>query len=91
MPEYLSPGVYIEEQDTGPEPIEGVSTSVTGFVGVTQRGPLDTLPPVLVTSFSEYQRLWFSPRTRLGFFLRSISPSITRYSPLSRVSTASPQ
>ena len=37
MPEYLSPGVYIEEQDTGPEPIEGVSTSVTGFVGVTQR------------------------------------------------------
>jgi hypothetical protein len=56
MPEYLSPGVYIEEQDTGPEPIEGVSTSVTGFVGVTQRGPLNLNPPVLVTSFPEYQR-----------------------------------
>jgi phage tail sheath protein FI len=56
MPEYLSPGVYIEEQDTGPEPIEGVSTSVTGFVGVAQRGPLDANPPVLVTSFAEYQR-----------------------------------
>jgi len=55
MPEYLSPGVYIEEQDTGPEPIEGVSTSVTGFVGVTQRGPADTLGPVLVTSFADFQ------------------------------------
>jgi phage tail sheath protein FI len=64
MPEYLSPGVYIEEQDTGPEPIEGVSTSVTGFVGVTQRGPLDTDPPVLVTSYPEYQRTfggYFNP------------------------------
>jgi len=64
MPEYLSPGVYIEEQDTGPEPIEGVSTSVTGFVGVTQMGPLDTNPPVLVTSFPEYQRTfgtYFTP------------------------------
>jgi len=64
MPEYLSPGVYIEEQDTGLEPIEGVSTSVTGFVGVSQRGPLDTLPPVLVTSFPEFQRLfggYFTP------------------------------
>jgi len=64
MPEYLSPGVYIEEQDTGPEPIEGVSTSVTGFVGVTQRGPLDTLPPVLVTSFPEFIRIfggYFTP------------------------------
>jgi len=54
MPEYLSPGVYIEEQDTGPEPIEGVSTSVTGFVGVTQMGPLDSNPPVLVTSFPDF-------------------------------------
>ncbi len=65
MPEYLSPGVYIEEQDTGPEPIEGVSTSVTGFVGVTQMGPLDTNPPVLVTSFPEYQRTfgtYFTPQ-----------------------------
>ncbi|HEY6352730.1 MAG TPA: phage tail sheath C-terminal domain-containing protein [Candidatus Angelobacter sp.] len=60
MPQYLSPGVYIEEQDTGPEPIEGVSTSVTGFVGVAQMGPLDTNPPVLVTSFPEFQRIFGS-------------------------------
>jgi hypothetical protein len=69
MAEYLSPGVYIEEQDTGPEPIEGVSTSVTGFVGVTQRGPLDTNPPILVTSFPEYQRIfggYFTPAFNSG-------------------------
>jgi hypothetical protein len=55
MPEYLSPGVYIEEQDTGPEPIAGVSTSTTGFVGMTVRGPISG-PPVLVTSFPEFVR-----------------------------------
>lgn len=64
MPEYLAPGVYVEERDTGPEPIESVATSVTGFVGITQRGPLDQLPPVLVTSFPEFARIfggYFAP------------------------------
>jgi uncharacterized protein len=55
MPEYLSPGVYVEEIDTGPVPIEGVSTSTTGFVGMTAQGPIDGLP-VLVTSFAEFTR-----------------------------------
>ena len=36
MPEYLSPGVYIEEVEIGAKPIEGVSTSTVGFVGMTQ-------------------------------------------------------
>jgi uncharacterized protein len=55
MAEYLSPGVYIEEVDSGPQPIEGVSTSTTGFVGMTVRGPVSG-PPVLVTSFAEFTR-----------------------------------
>ena len=38
MPEYLSPGVYIEEIDNGPRPIQGVGTSTAGFVGRTERG-----------------------------------------------------
>jgi phage tail sheath protein FI len=61
---YLSPGVYIQEVDTV-QPIEGVSTSVTGFVGLTQMGPLDTNPPVLVTSLADYQRTfggYFNPQ-----------------------------
>jgi uncharacterized protein len=53
MPEYLSPGVYIEEIDIGPKPIEGVSTSTAGFLGPTERGPID---PSLITSFEEFQR-----------------------------------
>jgi Bacteriophage tail sheath protein len=54
MPEYLTPGVYIEEVETGPQPIEGVSTSITGAVGVTAQGPTSG-KPVLVTSFAEFQ------------------------------------
>jgi uncharacterized protein len=55
MPEYLSPGVYVEEVDAGPKPIEGVSTSTAGAVGVTARGPTWGKPE-LVTSFAEFQR-----------------------------------
>lgn len=56
MPEYLAPAVYVEEVDTGTKPIEGVSTSTAGFIGVSERGPVDV--PILVTSAGEYQR-WF--------------------------------
>ena len=56
MPEYLAPAVYIEEVDTGSKPIEGVSTSTAGMIGVTERGPVDI--PILVTSAGEFQR-WF--------------------------------
>jgi uncharacterized protein len=55
MPEYLAPGVYVEEIETGPRPIEGVSTSTAGFVGETERGPTR---PRLVTSWPDYQR-WY--------------------------------
>ncbi len=55
MPEYLAPGVYVEEISTGARPIEGVSTSTAGFVGQTERGPT---APHLVTSWEEYYR-WF--------------------------------
>lgn len=55
MPEYLTPGVYIEEMDIGAKPIEGVSTSTAAFLGQTERGPLE---PRLVTSFEEYKRVY---------------------------------
>ncbi len=56
MPEYLAPGVYVEEVPSGNKPIEGVSTSTAGMVGVTQRGPVGS--PVLVTSFGEFTRVF---------------------------------
>jgi Bacteriophage tail sheath protein len=55
MPEYLAPGVYVEEAGKGPRPIEGVSTSTAGMAGQTERGPMVPRP---VTSWTEYQR-WY--------------------------------
>src|SRR5438270_368029 len=52
MPEYLSPGVYIQEVDSGPRPIEGVGTACAAFVGLAPAGP--TNQPVLVTNWSQY-------------------------------------
>ncbi|HIH44096.1 MAG TPA: phage tail sheath family protein [Candidatus Methanoperedenaceae archaeon] len=54
MPEYLSPGVYIEEFEMGAKPIEGVSTSTAGLIGVAEMGPTEGLPE-LVTSFADFQ------------------------------------
>jgi phage tail sheath protein FI len=55
MPEYLTPGVYVEEFEIGAKPIEGVSTSTAGFLGEAERGPTY---PQLVTSFPEYKRMF---------------------------------
>ncbi len=57
MPEYLSPGVYIEEFEIGAKPIEGVSTSTAGFLGEAERGPTT---PRLITSWLQYQRVYGS-------------------------------
>ncbi len=36
MPEYLAPGVYVEEVSFRSKSIEGVATSTTGFAGMTR-------------------------------------------------------
>ena len=65
MPEYLAPAVYVEEVDTGNKPIEGVSTSTAGMVGVAERGPVNV--PILVTSYGEYGR-WFGATLSEAFY-----------------------
>ena len=55
MAEYLSPGVYVEEVDSGSKSMEGVGTSTAGFIGLAERGSVVGLPQ-LVTSFSDYKR-----------------------------------
>jgi hypothetical protein len=66
MPEYLSPGVYVEEVDRGPKPIEGVGTAMAAFVGFSEKaewvrevdGELVTEnllnKPQLVTNWPQY-------------------------------------
>ncbi len=68
MPEYLTPAVYVEETSFRAKSIEGVPTSTFGMAGRTEYGPvaykLDTPKvtmtpkPVLVTSYTEYERLY---------------------------------
>jgi hypothetical protein len=57
MPEYLAPGVYVEEVSFRSKSIEGVSTTTTGFIGPTRYGPTD-LEPELVTSLGEFERVY---------------------------------
>ena len=52
MPQYLSPGVYVEEVEAGSRPIEGVGTAVAAFVGLAESGPFNH--PTLVTNWSQY-------------------------------------
>ena len=46
---YLSPGVYVEEVESGARPIEGVGTSIAAFIGLAPGGPLDS-PAVRVAA-----------------------------------------
>lgn len=57
MPEYLAPGVYIEEVSYRSKSIEGVSTTTTGFIGPTRYGPID-LEPDIVTGLGEFERIY---------------------------------
>jgi len=64
MPEYLAPGVFVEEVSYRSKSIEGVPTSTTGFAGLTHFGPVryDGGPlacePRLVTSYAEFERIY---------------------------------
>jgi phage tail sheath protein FI len=59
MPEYLAPGVFVEETSFRSKSIEGVSTSTTAFVGPTRRGPTGpTETPELLTSFADFERIY---------------------------------
>lgn len=57
MAEYLSPGVYVEEFESGAKPMEGVGTSTAGFIGLAERGPVVGIPQ-LVTNFSDFKRMY---------------------------------
>jgi phage tail sheath protein FI len=50
------PGVYIQEQPSGVHPIIGVATSITAFVGRTQRGPVGI--PTTINAFADFERIF---------------------------------
>ncbi len=65
MPEYLAPGVFVEEVSFRAKSIEGVSTTTTGFVGATRYGPTD-IEPEIITSLVEFERA-YGGKTKLDF------------------------
>lgn len=83
MPNYLSPGVYMEEVDRGTKPIEAVGTAVAAFIGYTERaseeknGEQRSLvgKPTLVTNWSQYVQKFggfikgaYTPDSVYGYF-----------------------
>ncbi|WP_332878892.1 phage tail sheath family protein [Massilia sp. S19_KUP03_FR1] len=65
MPEYLAPGVFIEEVSFRSKSIEGVSTTTTGFIGPCRFGPV-TEASDIITSLTEFERS-FGDGAQLAF------------------------
>ncbi|MEM6281906.1 MAG: phage tail sheath C-terminal domain-containing protein [Chloroflexota bacterium] len=83
MPNYLSPGVYMEEVDRGSKPIEAVGTAVAAFIGYTERAVTEKNgekmslvgKPQLVTNWSQYVQYFggfisgaYTPDSVYGYF-----------------------
>ena len=56
MPEYPTPGVYVEDISSGLQPIAAVPTATVAFVGATPHGPLNE--PVVVKSHADYREIF---------------------------------
>lgn len=71
MPTYLSPGVFVEEVPAGVVSIEGVGTSTAAFVGLAEKGELDT--PKLITNFTQFTTEFgdFIPNSYLAYAVLS--------------------
>lgn len=70
---YLSPGVYIEEVPSGPQPIAAAPTSVVAILGATRKGPV--LEPTRITGWPDFVRTFGAATARgvtaesaFGFF-----------------------
>ncbi len=79
MAQYFSPGVYVEEYDNSPRAIEGIGTSVAGFIGFAEKGPTEGAP-TLVTSYREFVRLFGKPLSEFEYGeYRYLAPSVEQF------------
>ena len=53
MPTYSTPGAYIEWQDASAPLIQPLRTDIAGFIGLADRGPVNT--PVPVESVKQFE------------------------------------
>lgn len=54
MPNYQTPGVYVEEISSGSKPIEAGATNIVGFLGIAEKGPVNQA--TLVTNWTQYTK-----------------------------------
>jgi phage tail sheath protein FI len=90
MPEYLAPGVYVEEQERGPKSIQGVSTSTAVFMGVCRDGP--PFDPTFIDSFDKFESTFGSiinPEDPLGYAVRGFFENGGKRCYVVRIGTAS--
>jgi uncharacterized protein len=52
MPEYLAPGLFVEEINSGSMPIEGVGTNTAAFIGYAKSGEYNK--PQLITNWTQF-------------------------------------
>lgn len=57
MPDYLAPGVHVEELPSGAKSIQGMGTGTTAFLGPTRYGPITQVPPLL-SSLAEFEQFY---------------------------------
>lgn len=69
MPDYKSPGVYVEEVSSGNKPIESASSSIAGFIGECAVGPINEAVPI--ANWSQYTKFFggFEHSPHLGHAL----------------------
>jgi Bacteriophage tail sheath protein len=69
MPQYMTPGAYVEEIPSASKPIEGVSTAVAAFVGLAPFGPMNT--PVRLSNWGQFARTFGNPHDpKAGPFMK---------------------
>jgi uncharacterized protein len=60
MPNYLAPGVYVEEVRTGARPIEAVGTSTAGFIGVAPAATQRVNELVWIDNWTQFLNVFVS-------------------------------
>ncbi|MCB0713265.1 MAG: phage tail sheath family protein [Ignavibacteriae bacterium] len=87
-----TPGVYINELDSFPQSIIGVSTAIPAFVGYTEKvehgGESILMKPVMITSLLQFEE-WFGRGPELHYTLVEVGdkddPDLNIYDPAAQV------
>jgi phage tail sheath protein FI len=83
MPEYLAPGVCVEETGFRSKSIAGVSTRTAGFVGPACKGPTTGTPKQLTCSgdfersYGCYENLLFSGGEAINYIANAVKNDMT--------------